>query len=290
MARRPRLLFKGASYHVMSRGNRKGTIFRGDVDRLNFLERLSQARERYHVRWRSFVIMDTHYHLLAETPHGNLSEVMKFVNGVFTQDWNRRRRTTGHVFEGRFTSILIESGQYMRNVYRYIALNPVDAGYVDAPAAWPWSSHRAIAGLVAPPEFLDLDGLELTFGGATIQDAQRNYHDFIRSGTVISDYCGREFVVGSDRFKSNVRELIGDNLYLVNVPRSYRALARPSLAKLFAGHDNDLEARNRMILRAQVVHGYTQTEIARTLAIHPDTVGAVVRRIRRERYFLVHMR
>jgi putative transposase len=290
MARRPRLLLKGASYHVMARGNRRGKIFRSDADRLNFLERLSQACEKYHVRWRTFVIMNTHYHMIAETPYANLSEVMQFVNGTFTQDWNRRHKTTGHVFEGRFHSVLIETGQYMRNVYRYIALNPVEAGYVDSPTAWPWSGHRAVAGLVRAPEFLDLDNLEVSFGGSTKAEAQRYYREFIRVSADDDVDRAEQVVVGSERFKSNVRELIGDRLYLVNVPKSYRALARPSLGHLFMRLGDDLERRNRMILRAQVVYGYTQSEIARALGLHPDTVSVVVRRIKRQRYFLVNAR
>src|SRR5688572_8064464 len=118
MARRPRLTYPGAIHHVMSRGNRKSKIFVDDRDRLGFLELLSATRERFNVLWRSFVLMDTHYHLEVETPEGNISKVMRYINGVFTQRWNRRHRTTGHVFEGRFKSPLIEDGFYARSVLR----------------------------------------------------------------------------------------------------------------------------------------------------------------------------
>ena len=130
MARRPRLTYPGAIHHVMSRGNRRSRIFIRDADRLDFLELLSAARERFGVRWRSYMIMNTHYHLEVETPEANISATMKYINGVFTQRWNRRHRTTGHVFEGRFKSPLIENGFYARSVLRYIALNPVEAHYV----------------------------------------------------------------------------------------------------------------------------------------------------------------
>jgi len=288
MARRPRLLFNGASYHVMARGNRKGKVFRNDSDRLNFLERMSQASERYDVRWQAWTIMDTHYHLLATTPRGNLSAAMRFVNGVFTQDWNRRRRATGHIFEGRFTSVLIETGDYMRNVYRYVALNPVKAGYVTAPAAWPWGSHPAIAGLAPVPALLDLEGLSASFGGATLAEARQNYRDFIAS-SLETDDLGSDLVIGGQEFRSNVRELIGATMSQIHVPRSYRALARPPLGDLFAGGDSDKERRDRLILRAHVVHGYTQAEIARSLALHPDTVSSIVRTLKTQRVFLVRV-
>lgn len=282
---------KGASYHVMSRGNRKGKIFLSEADRLHFLEILDLAHRRYHVLWRATVLMNTHYHLLAETPHGNLSEVMKLVNGCYTQDWNRRHRRTGHVFEGRFVSVLIESSHYLRNVYRYIARNPVEAGCVSDPRAWPWSSHNALAGFTPKPAFLTVAGLDGAFGGTTLAEAQRSYREFVeadRPGPI--HYRGNQNVVGSDSFQSNVRELIGDSMYQIRVPRSYRALARPELGALFAGLRSDLELRDQMIVRAQVVHGYTQAEIARSLAMHPNTVSKIVRRLKGQRYFLVRVK
>ena len=290
MSRRPRLTFKGAVHHVMSRGNRKSKIFLDDRDRLDFLETLSAARERFGVRWQSFTLMKTHYHLKVETPEGNISQAMKFVNGMFTQSWNRRHRTTGHLFEGRFKSPLVENGWYSRNVVRYIALNPVEACYVRHAAEWPWSSHRALAGLVSPPEFLDLDWLRNCFDGSSLRECQRQYQRFIDDEELRLTDVGDEFVVGSDEYRSNVRELIGATMHGIEVPRSYRALARPPLRALFAGLLDDLDRRNRMVIRAQVVYGYTQSEIARTLRVHSNTISKITRAIKRQRYFLVRLK
>ena len=287
MARRPRLTFPGAIHHVMSRGNRKSKIFTNDADRLDFLELLSAARERFGVRWRSFVLMNTHYHLKVETPKGNISRAMAFVNGQYTQRWNRRHRTTGHVFEGRFKSPLIDDGHYARAVLRYIALNPVEGNYVRHAAHWPWSSHRALAGLVSPPEFLDVEWLRQTFDGRTLRECQRQYQEFIDHEELHLVDFGDAFVVGSDEYLSNVRELIGATMHDMIVPRSYRALARPPLGPLFAHLREDLESRNRMIIRAQVVYGYKQPEIARALGLHPNTVSKITRAIKHQKYYLV---
>jgi REP element-mobilizing transposase RayT len=273
----------------MSRGNRKSKIFVSHEDRLDFLELLSAAKERFRVLWRAFVLMNTHYHLEVETPEGNISKVMKFINGVFTQRWNRRHGTTGHVFEGRFKSPLIEDGFYARGVLRYIALNPVAANYVTHAAEWPWSSHRATAGLVAAPEFLDLDWLRRDFDGRSLQECQRQYQDFIdHEEHSLMDF-GDEIVVGSDEYRSNVRELIGKTRYQIDVPRSYRALARPPLGLLFRGLGEDLDQRNRMILRAQVVYGYSQAEIARALGVHSNTISKITSAIKHQRYFVVRV-
>lgn len=289
MARRPRLTYPGAIHHVMSRGNRKSKIFCNHDDRLDFLELLSAARERFNVLWRAWVLMNTHYHLEVETPEGNISATMKFINQVFTQRWNRRHRTTGHVFEGRFKSPLIEDGSYARGVLRYIALNPVEANYVQHAAEWPWSSHRATAGLVAPPEFLDLEWLRRDFDGRSLRECQRQYQDFIdHEERHLLDF-GDEIVVGSEQYRSNVRELIGATMHGIVVPRSYRALARPPLGVLFGGLRDDLDRRNRMIIRAQVVYGYKQSEIARSLAVHPNTISKITRAIKHQRYFFVRV-
>ena len=290
MARRPRLTFKGAIHHVMSRGNRKSKIFIDHRDRLDFLELLSAARERFNVLWRSFVLMNTHYHLEVETPEGNISKVMRYINGVFTQRWNRRHRTSGHVFEGRFKSPLIEDGFYGRNVLRYIALNPVEANYVQHAAEWPWSSHRALAGLVSPPEFLDLEWLRRDFDGTSLRECQRHYQEFIDREEKNLQEFGDEIVVGSELYRSNVRELIGTTMHGIVVPRSYRALARPPLGKLLCGLGEDLDRRNQMIIRAQVVYGYQQSEIGRALGLHSNTISKITRAIKHQRYFVVNTR
>jgi REP element-mobilizing transposase RayT len=274
----------------MARGNRKSKIFIDDCDRLEFLELLSAAKERFNVRWQQFDLMNTHYHLKVETPEGNISKAMQFVNKTFTQAWNRRHRTTGHVFEGRFKSPLVEDGWHGRNVISYIALNPVKAKYVQHAAEWPWSSHRALAGLASPPEFLDLDWLRRYFEGPSLRDCQRQYQEFIDAEELRLNDFGDSFVVGSDEYRSNVRELIGASMHRLDVPRSYRALARPPLATLFAGCREDLERRNQMVIRAQVVHGYTQSEIGRALGLHPNTISKITRAIRSQRYYLVRVK
>lgn len=290
MARRPRLTYAGALHHVMSRGNRRSKIFTNDADRLDFLELMSAARDRFGVSWRSFSLQDTHYHLQVKTPEPNISRLMAWINGQFTQRWNRRHRTTGHVFEGRFKSPLIEDGHYARAVLRYIALNPVEARYVEHPAEWPWSSHRALAGLVPPPEFLDVDWLRLEFDGRTLKECQRQYQAFIQHEEEHLLDFGDTFIVGSDEYKSNVRDFIGVTMHDVIVPRAYRALARPPLGRLFAGLREDLELRNRMVIRAQVVWGYKQPDIARSLGLHSNTISKITRALKHQKYYLVRTR
>ena len=287
MPRPPRFTYAGAIHHVMARGHRKSKIFADDDDRLKFLELLSATRERYGLRWQTYVVMKTHYHAKVQTPEPNISEAMQFLNSQFAEWWNHRRHTVGSVFAGRFKGPLIQDGRYARTVVSYIAANPVKAGYVQHAHEWPWSSHRALAGLEPAPEFLDVDWLRQYFDGLTLPDVQNKYREFVAAEELKTLYLPEQIVFGSDEFCSNVRELIGETMSQINVPRSFRALARPPLSALFSGIRNDLERRNRQILRAQVVYGYTQSELARALGVHPNTISKITRAIKHQRYFVI---
>lgn len=289
MARPRRILYNGALYHVMARANGRRRLFIDDLDRLRFFELLGQAQQRYALRWRSFTLMTSHYHAAVETPSANLSEAMCYVNGQYAQGWNRRRRTRGHVFGDRFVSKPMEDDRYVWTALKYITWNPVESGYVKHPDDWAWSSHRAMAGLAAPPEFLDLNWLQSSFGGHTLADAQLEYRKAMDDPLPVAEaeHYLNAIVVGSAGFQEAVRKQIGITMHDLIIPRSYRALARPSLGQLFAGRTDDLDDRNRTIRRAQVVYGYRQSEIARTLNLHPNTVSKIVSTLEKQRFFLV---
>ena len=102
MTRSLRLEFEGAPYHITSRGDRREDIFESDIDRAGFLHRLGQVCEPFNWDCHAFCLMGNHYHLMIETPDANLSKGMRQLNGVYTQDFNRRHGRCGHIFQGRF--------------------------------------------------------------------------------------------------------------------------------------------------------------------------------------------
>lgn len=125
--------------------------------------------------------MDNHYHLLVETPSPNLSHALRHLNGVYTQAFNRQHARVGHLFQGRFKAIVVEKEAYLLELCRYVVLNPARAGVVRDPAAYPWSSYRATAGLAAAPGWLMVDwGLDQfsQMRGA----AQAKYRQFVAEG------------------------------------------------------------------------------------------------------------
>jgi putative transposase len=237
MGRPKRILYNGAVYHVMARANGHRRLFVDPVDRLRFFELLGEAQIRYAVRWRAFTLMTSHYHIKVETPAANLPEVMRYVNGQFARHWNRRRRTRGHVFGDRFVSRPIEDSRYAWTALRYIVWNPVESGYVTHPDEWIWSSHRAAAGLAEPPDFLDLQWMRGFFGRPTLVEAQLAYREAIDYPLQPAESAAylNTIVVGSNDFQAAVRKQIGVTMHDLSIPRSYRALARPTLAQIFEG-------------------------------------------------------
>ena len=127
MARPLRITFPGAFYHVTARGNERKAVFKSIRDRQKFLEYLETATERYHAVIHSYCLMDNHYHLLLETPSGNLPQIMRHINGAYTTYFNSKRTRAGHLFQGRYKAILVEMDEYAKELSRYIHLNPVRA-------------------------------------------------------------------------------------------------------------------------------------------------------------------
>ncbi len=154
MSRPIRIEFSGAFYHVTARGNRRESIFDDDIDREKFLEINGQVIEDFNWICHAYCLMTNHYHLVIETPDGNLSKGMRQLNGVFTQTSNHRHQRGGHLFQGRYKSILVDADAYLLELIRYVVLNPVRAVMVDHPRMWRWSSYNAMIGETPAPTWL----------------------------------------------------------------------------------------------------------------------------------------
>ena len=146
MARKPRVEFDGAFYHVIVRGNQRQKVFDDDRDRLAYLERLEQYRERFGFSVYAYVLMANHIHLLVETKRVPLSKIMQGIQFTYTQTYNRRHRTVGHLFQGRYKAILCDRNEYLLELVRYIHLNPARMRNPIDPWKYRWSSHRGYMG------------------------------------------------------------------------------------------------------------------------------------------------
>jgi putative transposase len=124
MARKPRVEFEGATYHVMCRGNHQEAIFKDNRDHEVFLNTLQEVSARNGWLIHAFVLMGNHYHLLLETPEPNLVDGMRWLQSTYTQRFNARHKEWGHLFQGRYKALLVDDGDYFNAVADYIHLNP----------------------------------------------------------------------------------------------------------------------------------------------------------------------
>ncbi len=178
MARPLRIEYPGAYYHVTSRGNERKAIFRDDRDREKFLELVKRAVEEFNVRVHGYVLMSNHYHLLVETPKGGLNRALRYLNGVYTQAFNRRHRRVGHLFQGRYKAIVVEKESYLLELSRYVHLNPWRVKKTEDPFHYAWSSLRSYMGKEAPPKWLTMSEVLSYFGS----NGRRRYREFVRDG------------------------------------------------------------------------------------------------------------
>jgi REP element-mobilizing transposase RayT len=180
MARKPRVEFEGALYHVMARGNQRQKIFGDDQDRRYYLERLEQYRRRYRFKIYAYVLMSNHVHLLIETGKTPLSKILQGLQLSYTQYYNRRHRTVGHLFQGRYKAILCDRDVYLLELVRYLHLNPARLKNPVDPGRYRWSSHGAYGGREQSVEVET--GLVLKQLGSRPSEAQKAYRRFIEDG------------------------------------------------------------------------------------------------------------
>ena len=276
MPRPPRIRIPGATYHVMSRGNRRGSVFFDDRDRRRFLRLVAISLARYGAVCYGYCLMGNHYHLVICTKKPNISIVIGYINARYAEFVNWRYGWTGHVFGERFKAPVIDDDHYLRGALSYVARNPVDAGLVTDPGDWTWSHYRAVMGTAPAAPFLNIDWLPTLFEQPTIEASREMFR------VSVSNYCEQEddsyakaFRISTE-FQHEIRSVIGSTLYRAALPKEYRALGRPSLADLFSGARK--ADRRERILRAHVVHGYQMSDIARSLELHPTTVSRIVNR------------
>ena len=142
MSRKRRIWYPGAIYHVMSRGNRRTVIFREKSDYFEFMKYLRFVKGIYPFKIHSICLMTNHFHMLIETEEVNLSKIMQKLLTLYANDFNKRYKLNGHLFESRYTACLVEDESYFLEVSRYIHLNPVKAYLVGNPADYEYSSYN----------------------------------------------------------------------------------------------------------------------------------------------------
>jgi len=258
MARPLRIQYPGAYYHVMNRGNRRENIFITDTDRSGFVDALADSCETFSVKLIAYVLMANHFHLLVQTADGNLSEFMRHFLVTYTVRFNRRNGRSGHVFQGRFKSLLVEEDEYLLPLSRYIHLNPIRLrqfknATIDSKSdylkKYPWSSYPGYCYLRKRDQTIDYDWLLNTYFGGDSAQGRRRYREYVSQGlegkieNPFEDVV-HQSILGSQYFVEWVKK---------KLPRQQQREI-PSLGKL--QHDIPVELIIEQVARA----GQVQTE------------------------------
>jgi REP-associated tyrosine transposase len=244
MARPLRIDLVEGWYHVTARGNERKAVFLTDPDRRHFVELLEQLAERFGWRVHAYVLMSNHYHLLAQTPHANLSAGMQWLGVSYSVWFNRRHRRSGHLFQGRFKAVVLEQAAALE-VSRYVHLNPVRvvalglgkaqrqrqaAGLAGPPSAatvrervkrlreFRWSSYRAYAGWERPSAWLSVAPVLSMLGGGSVKAAPHRYRQYVeaavRDGLAESPWERLEagVLLGSEEFVRQTKAMLKGNV------------------------------------------------------------------------------
>ena len=276
MARPLRLEFAGALYHLTSRGDRREDIFRDNEDRQQWLEILGHVCERFNWVIHGYCQMTNHYHLLAETVDGNLSRGMRQLNGIYTQKFNRRYHENGHLFQGRYKSVLVQKETYLLELTRYVVLNPVRARMVRRPEDWEWSSYNAMISTEKESRWLDVDWTLSQFGQNRTK-AISAYRQFVLEGQGFPDpkeQIKHQMFLGNDEFIIERRQTTEKPVNLREVSKAHKR----SVALTLSDYQQRYSPKNKAMARAYLSGAYTMAEIGQHFKVHYMTVSRAVRK------------
>jgi putative transposase len=308
MARPLRIQFENAYYHVTCRGNARQIIFVDDADRSAFLSLLSQSQEIYHVDILGYVLMRNHFHFLLKTPRANLQEFMRQFNISYTSHYNRRHKRTGHLYQGRYKSFLVDADNYLQEVSRYIHLNPVRVKGKSKLSLMekdidlrndPWNSYRGYVWPRYRVDFLRVAEVLVDFGGDT-KRGRGAYEGFLKEGMgIMLDSpiaVGKGHgIVGAEDFMERMRGLFkGKGVRSREVPALRKLIAKveakkiiSTISKLTGVEEERILGRgNRNVGRGLVMEmlyrygGLNQREIGERMGVDYSSVSVGRRRLR----------
>jgi REP element-mobilizing transposase RayT len=295
MARPYRLQAKNCFYHIMSRGDDRKRIYTIPSDYGKFMDYVMKAKERYQCTLYAYCLMANHFHLLIETLLPNISKIMHYIKGSYTTYYNIRHRRTGHLFQGRFKSIVVDKDAYFLELTRYIHLNPVYAGLVQDPAAYQWSSYQGYLG--RKNEYLDKDEIKQYLGMT-----RKDYQHFVLKGIKTPKdplkkvYAG--FLLGSVGFiKDKLQDLeiqitsddvahkkaLRDDVDIAEeIIKGVTKYYKTTLAEIKQSTNRPMYAKHVLVYLLRRLTGLTNREIGRYVDMCPSAVSKAGMAIERQ--------
>src|SRR4030042_5678109 len=224
MARKPRIECEGAFYHVITRGNQRQKVFKDRDDFLKYLEILSNYKNRYKYFLYAYMLMNNHVHLLIETQEIPLSKILQGINQSYTTYFNRKYKTVGHLFQGRYKAILCDRDEYLLSLVKYIHLNPVRAKIVKFPDKYQWSSQHSYIKKTDGINIIDTDQVLRMFSEDK-QSARKLYSAYMSDSQIVKkedvyNTIGQR-ILGSEEFLERVIEKYDGELKKEKREREY---------------------------------------------------------------------
>lgn len=281
MSRPLRIEYPGAWYHVMNRGQGRRWIYKTDEQRDCFISLLADTTDRFNAEWHAYCLMTNHYHLMLRTPDGNLQRIMRHVNGLYTQYFNRQERRDGPLFRGRYKAILVDAEAYWLQLSRYIHRNPLEAGLVQRLIDYRWSSYPAYAGKVPTPSWLtthyvlqaigqrNLHQRYMAFVAEDVDETMADFYGGPRLKPILGDDAYRERVLAGKTDHVDLPELRTERV-VPTVDVIARAVSRQfgtSRTDIFLktrGRGSRGSARSVTMYLCQRIGNMTLSEIAAT--------------------------
>jgi putative transposase len=305
MPRKPRIEFSDAFYHVIVRGNQKQRVFKDAADFQKYLLTLTVYKNRTGCRIYAYVLMNNRLHLLIETQDIPLSKVMQGVNQTYTMYFNRRYRTVGHLFQGRYKAIVCDREAYLLGLLKYIHQNPLRAKIVDRLDQYPWSSHHAYTGKNNPLGLVDTDQVNqvLRMFSESKARSRTKYRQFMSEeetlnkaavyATVDRRLQGDETFIEAVQQKSEQpveKEKKGKTFTLAAIARAAQEQLGITLDDLrSATKQARVMAGRRLLSVVAKTYGYKGKEIAEFLRKDPSAVAGYLRNAAEERKMVANM-
>jgi REP element-mobilizing transposase RayT len=224
MPRPLRIEYPDAWYHILSRARQGQEAFLAQEDHNSFIDLLIDTSEMFNMKVAAYCLMNSHYHLLIQTPDANLSRCMRHINGVYTQRYNARNACDGNLFRGRYKCILIDAESYLLEIVRYIHRNPLRADIVDKLSDYPWSSHKAYISKAKKWEWLNKNNILGMFSrDKSLQT--RAYKRFVSAEEpeeIIHHYSKKNIpsILGREKFIKGVKDRFSKKKRKKEIPKS----------------------------------------------------------------------
>lgn len=274
MARPTRIEFPGAVYHLSSHGQDGMAIFLDDADRRTMLSVLEHALERFDAQALAYCLLRDGYELVLFTRQANLSRLMRHINGVYTQAFNRRHGHSGQVLQGRFKGVMVDREKTLLGACQYVETSVQRAGLARGVDAWPWSSHRAHSGDAPAPAWLDVEGLQRYVLGSEVRTPAQRRRAGQRYASLTKRFDGEVF------WRMHLRHQIylGDEAFVARMRRvrtgGTGGRAKGGLAHWIKGS----ASREQGLLQAYTEGGLSMSSIADALNLSVSRVSRLIAR------------